>query len=156
MRIRGAAGEVVVERQGPLLFVTWFDEQDERLVDAYFAEYERHVREAHEAGERFVLISDALDAKAPGATIRQRIMARTEAMPEFFRDVQIANYVVLASATVRGALTAMSWLSRTPWASEYVATPAEAIERSRGVLRGAGVDVPEEPAPGRYERPARS
>lgn len=156
MRIRGAAGEVVVERRGPLLFVTWFDDQDERLVDDYFAEYERHVREAHVAGERFVLISDALDAKAPGATIRRRIMARTEAMPEFFHDVQIGNFVVLASAVVRGALTAMSWLSRTPWSSEYAATPAEAIERAREMLRGAGVDVPDDPAPGRYERPARS
>lgn len=155
MRIRGATGEVHVERRGPFLFMTWFGKQDPELVDAYFDEYERLVREAQAAGERLVFITDALDADAPGPVIRRRIMERVETMQSALDATQLATFVVLASAVVRGALTAMSWLSRAPWSTEYVPTPGEAIDRGRAAIRAAGLTPPDEPSAASYERPTR-
>ncbi|MCA9608531.1 MAG: hypothetical protein KC619_23160 [Myxococcales bacterium] len=156
MRIRGTSGEVFVELWGPLLFVTWFGDQDVPLVDRFFDEFERLVIEARAASELLILVTDALDAKAPGAVVRRRIMERTNGMPPYYREVQVANYVVLANAMVRGALTAMSWLSRGPWDTEYVATPADAIQRAREVLRARGYGTPDELDPASYRRPSRA
>ena len=155
MRVRGTSGQVVVDDgHPPFLFVTWFDAADEVIVDGYFEEYCRVVDETHARGGKLVLVSDGLDASPPGAVIRRRIMAKSDAMPAYLSTVQVANFVVLANPLLRGALTAMSWLSKGQWASVYVGTLTEAIERGRVALREAGVDTPDTAAQV-YRRPSR-
>ena len=93
--------------------------------------------------ERYVTITDLSRIRAvPGADQRRVIAEWNRTHDEAMRRYNIGSALVVRSKLVRGALTALSWLSPnpTPWVN--VATRAEALQWSITMLQRNGLTVP--------------
>lgn len=97
-------------------------------------------------------MSDVLDAERVDAVIRKYIAEESERRRTDERDaLLVGNYVAVSSAAVRGALTAISWLSSKPSTMKPVKDMETAFEKACEVLAEHGVDPPS--GLDRYERP---
>jgi len=144
---------LVDDSHGAIYIATWFGTASEGMVRGYFDWFDGVVASHLRDRAPFVLITDALDAGRPSPSARKLIVKRTEAMPEF-SSVNVGNYVVVGNALVRGALTAMQWISRRQWTSVNVGSMREALRRGLDDLRRAGAPTPSID-PASYERPKR-
>jgi hypothetical protein len=149
----GEASLVVDDSRGALYVATWFGAPSDRLVSSYFDWFEGAVGKHLRSKSPFVLITDALDSARPTPGARKLIAERTDALPSF-GDVNVGNYVVLSNPLIRGALTAMQWISSKPWTSVMVGSMKEALGRALGDLERAGAQRPALD-PDRYQRPKR-
>ena len=144
---------VVDDRYFPLVVTTWFGDPSEAMVERYFAWLVGLVDRTVAAQTKYVLITDASDAKRPRPSVRQQIAERTDALPDVVVDINVGNYVVVENPLVRGALTAMQWLSRSTWTNKTVGSCAEAIALGLEDLDGHGIPRPAGLDPARYARP---
>jgi hypothetical protein len=138
----GDASVVGDIRHFPILIATWFGEPTEHLVRAYFAWSDEVAREAFERGQRYVIISDNAHAERPSPTIRKLISALIDAGPAAETDRVITSFVVFESALVRGAVTAMQWLSRKDWNLTTSATVQLAVAGALSVLKQYRMPIP--------------
>ena len=150
----GDGGIAIDERLSPVIINTWWGMATMEAVDAFFDWSDPFYGERVKRGEKTVLITDALDAQRPPATIRRHIAMRTEATRTDERDaLLIGNLVVVSSAAVRGALTAIGWFSNRRNTMVPVKDIATAFEVSRDLLRKAGIEPPLGLDPDLYRRP---
>jgi hypothetical protein len=149
----GDAVVVAEERFAPIYVSTWFGEATERVVMDYFAYHRRMMDEHIRARRPFAIITDATDAERPSPKVRSLIAEITDASADP-GALMVGNYLVLSNALVRGAFTAMQWLSRKRWPTIVVATPAEAVSRALDELAKVGAPLPSI-TPAGYVRPSR-
>jgi hypothetical protein len=138
----GDASVVGDIRHFPILIATWFGEPTESLVRAYFAWSDEVAREAIENGQRYVIISDNAHARRPSPTVRKLVATLIDEGPAAETDRVITSFVVFESALVRGAVTAMQWLSRKDWNLVTTATVQQAVAGALGVLKQHRLPLP--------------
>lgn len=137
----------------PIAIATWVGPADEAGVRRFFAWNERVVERARGTGG-YVLITDADRAQRPAPSVRRLVAELTDAMPEDATALSVGNYVVVSSRLIRGAMTAMQWLSNEPWTSVLVGTMHEALVAALDDLDHAGLPRPTGLDPTCYARPA--
>ena len=89
---------------------------------------------------------------APSPKARALMVELHEAQPTF--EGLIFVYAVIPNALIRGAMTAMQWLSRKPMPTQAVPSVAEALRRGLADLERAGGRRPTS-LDREYARPAR-
>ena len=152
--LKGPEGSITLDgRYHPVAIATWDGQADEASIRKFFEWNAEVVRMAADAGG-YILITDATTAKRPPPNSRRLIAELTNAIDESANQLSLANYVVLTNPLVRGALTAIQWISAQPGDITYVDTCDEAIKRSIETLKAAGMPVPEGLNPAAYQRPA--
>jgi hypothetical protein len=149
----GEAGVVGDIRHFPVLIATWYGEPTEPLVRAYFKWSDEVAAEAYSNDRRYVIISDNVHARRPSPTVRKLVAALIDAGPAAKTERVISTFVVFESALVRGAVTAMQWLSHKEWNLTTAATVQIAITGALGVLAKHGAPIPARLSPSTYERP---
>ena len=150
----GKSSVVIDHRHPPVYITTWFGVGTEEIFLKFY-QANRSVVETHVAAQQaFVVISDASHAERPPPAVRARITELSQDSPDG-KPFMVGNYVVLESALVRGAFTAMQWLSRKKWPSVVVASPRQAIDRALGDLARAGATPPAGLSADGYTRPER-
>jgi hypothetical protein len=149
----GASSVVGDIRHFPVLIATWFGEPTEPLVRAYFAWSDEVAREAYAQGQRYAIISDNAHALRPSPTVRKLIAALIDEGPAAKTDRVVASFVVFESALVRGAVTAMQWLSRQSWNLRTTATVQLAVAGALEALEEAGILLPTRLSPATYVTP---
>lgn len=151
---RGASAVVIDDGAPGVLIATWFDEPTVALVDAYFDWHETYLERVRKARGRFVSVTDTYATKRPSPTARRRIAERMDALGDDATTSTIASYVIVESALLRGAITALSWLHAPLEGTVAVGTPALAIEAALRDLDAAGIPRPARLTPQTYQRPA--
>jgi hypothetical protein len=102
--------EVVIDTSHPtLLITTWFGSPTLGLVEAYTEWFVRFVERSRSAGQKFVILDDAIRAGRPAPPVRG-LLAKIQCPSE----VVVDRVVVVDSAAIRGALTALSWITGNP------------------------------------------
>jgi hypothetical protein len=142
-RVDGESELVIDTSHLPLLITTWFGSPSLGLVEAYNEWLVRFVERSRAAGRKFVILDDAIRAGRPAPPVRG-LLAKIQCPS----DVVVDRVVVVDSAAIRGALTALSWITGNP----IKTTPA--IEQGvRDCL--ARLDESSVPRPPKFEfRPA--
>ena len=152
-----AHGIVLDSRFFPILIATWYGDATEEDVDGFFDWQTRLADRARAVGTQYVMVTDASAAARPKPSVRRRVAQRTNEMPDV-KAINAAAYVVLDNPLIRGALTAMQWISRDNWGDQttVVATCQEALERSLADLDRVGAVRPEGLDPTAYQRPEQA
>lgn len=95
----------------PLVIVTMFSEYRVADLTALFGGFEDLFRQ----GERYALIVDvSIMRSAPGSAEREAVASWCTAHREETARYNVATSILGANALVRGALTAVGWLSPLP------------------------------------------
>ncbi len=112
-------------------------EDYDRLFRGFEALYERK--------SPFVVLSDIREiAAVPDAPTRRRIAEWSQAQEGYTRQYHLGTAMIVRSAVVRGALTAINWLTR-PITPQLVFTdPREGAAWCLSALRSHGLAVPRE------------
>jgi hypothetical protein len=126
----------------PVVIVTFFGTFTEGLVDDYAAWAEQVAARAVAENTHYLTIADGRQANRPPASVRKRFAEMSDVMSESGHDRFVAAILVLESALVRGALTAIQWMSRRSLRIETVGSIDEAIDRARSRLAKAGAAFP--------------
>jgi hypothetical protein len=90
----------------------------------------------------YLTIADGRQANRPPATVRKLLAELSQDMSEEGHARFVASILVLESALVRGALTAIQWMSRRALRMESAASMPAAIARARTLLMRAGAPFP--------------
>lgn len=137
-------------RDYPLLVVRWFGESTEDSVRRYFRWLDAMYERAKSEGTQIVTINDSRLAKRPPPTVRKLTAELIDASAVATGDDSLPTVLVLDSALIRGAVTAMKWLSIAKWNVETVGDMPDAIARAFELLEGAGVNPPATIDPNTY------
>lgn len=136
-------GESVIaidERYAPVYLAAWYGAPTERTAREYFGWTTRVVEEGIRLRRKTVIVVDSEHAGRPNANVRSLMAELSEAVPRSSEYLTV--FVALPNPLVRGALTAMQWLTRKVWPYTAVASRTEAITRALDTLRAAGVPAP--------------
>ena len=87
------------------------------------------------------------------STVRKLIAALIDEGPAAKTQRVVASFVVFESALVRGAVTAMQWLSRQSWNLRTAATVQQAVGGALEALAEAGIAAPKHLSPATYVTP---
>jgi hypothetical protein len=135
----------VDESRYPLVVVTFVGQVAEYEFDRYLQTMSRVLqRQARNA-----IVFDASRAASPNAMRRSKQAAWLKSHRDLIQKYSCGSAFVIASAIVRGGLTAILWVSPIPGAHTVVGTLAEAETWATDRLRAAGVAVPPQRATGR-------
>jgi hypothetical protein len=148
----GAAFIVLDDSASPLLIATSYGVTTERLTRQSFEWLHEYAVGMHQRGSRYVVIVDARAAGRPPASVRTLVSKLTDELRQAAPGVELASLFVAENALLRGALTAIIWVSRSSWKPIVVSSWEEALRRGCEILRNAGIDVPSVPV--RYRPPA--
>jgi hypothetical protein len=152
----GASSIVLDERWSPLVFLTWFGEPTEPLVRSYFEWNAGMLTRAKERNRRLVTINDAFATDRPSPKVRQLLVDLAKEQPPWARQMTLQGFVVVESALIRGAVTALSWLDPNLMSGSKVVPSIEAaIEAALAVLDEAGIPRPAGASAAAYRRPER-
>lgn len=144
--------EVIIDRRhDPVIVTTWMAAGTIGIAEQYVPWMQALIAEGREHGKRFVMISDARSPDRPDPVARRRF-AEVENPP----DVILASIVVVRSAAVRGALTAIRWMMRNAIDFECVADLAGGFELGRQRLREHGLAWPDSLTPASYRVPGEA
>jgi hypothetical protein len=143
------------ETHWPVVIITWIGRADADSVRKFFAWNRSVLPRADKAGG-YVMITDASAAARPDADVRRLVAELNDELPPEARDLSIGNYVVITNPLIRGAMTAMQWVSRSEWQAIQVSSMHEAIRRSFIELDKAGKLRPRSLDPDRYVPPTAS
>ncbi len=103
-----------------------------RRYDAVFARKERHV----------LIVDSTRLTVIPSAQVRQRIKEFEDRTRQLAALKNHGSAIVMSSAIVRGAMTALRWISPAPAPNAYFATVSEAAAWCVRILHKADVAVP--------------
>lgn len=152
--IDGDTSIVIDERARPVIITTWFGEATTGIIDQYFDWFGMRLARARAVGERLVLVNDTFAIERPTPVVRRRLAERTkEQLGELMRPV-IGSVVVIESALVRGAVTALGWILPSLADTHFFSTFDEAIAHGLVMLDQAGVPRPSG-SWSNYRRPPR-
>lgn len=150
---RCATGGVTIDiRAYPIVIVTWYGVADEKVVDDYFEANEAIAAHAESIRGKYCVITDTEFAERPPPTVRKRIAERTDAIEERYGHLVAASYLVVPSVVIRGAITAIQWVSRSSWATDMRRTMPEAFALARESLQKAGTTPPPPMGTSEYQR----
>jgi len=99
-------------RYFPILWVTWWGEPNEALIRRYFEWNDAMILRAMAERVKFAHITDARQTGFPPPTVRKLVAELTEASPLEASDLNLGTFLVHESALLRGAVTAIQWLSK--------------------------------------------
>lgn len=121
----------------PILIASWTGTATLKNVNRFYDWVEERVARAKATGGKLALINDALEAERPGAEVRQAFASR-----QIDAEVVISSPVVITSALVRGAMTAVGWLlgDRMKGVTSF-ATMGEALQSARRAFEDRGLKV---------------
>ena len=136
-RVDGESEFVIDTSHLPLLITTWFGSPTVGLVEAYTEWFVRFVDRSRTAGNKFVILDDALRAGRPAPPVRG-LLAKIQCPSE----VVVDRVVAVDTAAIRGALTAMSWITGNP--IKTTLTIDEGVRECLACLDGSGVTRPRE------------
>lgn len=103
-----------------------------KRYDAVFARADKHV----------LIVDTTRLTVVPAAPVRQRIKEFEDKARAFAAAKNHGSAIVMSSAIVRGAMTALRWISPAPAPNAYFATVPEAATWCVSLLQKAGVAVP--------------
>ena len=129
-------------RHFPLVVITWFGEMNEATYRQFHDWMCSVVERAQAEGTKVAMVNDARNARRPPPTVRKYIAELTDSMVGEFEAYSVDNFIVIDNALVRGALTAMQWLSNARWGVRPVPSLAEALERALRLLEAENIPVP--------------
>src|SRR5438552_2837256 len=108
----GAAFVVLDDSASPLLIATSHGVTTERLAREFFQWLRDYAVGMHKRGSRYVVIVDARGAGRPPASVRSLISKLTDELRQAAPGAELASLFVAENALIRGALTAIIWVSR--------------------------------------------
>lgn len=149
-------GRLIVDDRFPPLFITtWIGEPSETMVRAYYDEMATALEQAQRMGTRVVLATDAMMVDRPPSTIRKLVAELHDQQVERFEGPLIeTNYVALGSAVIRGAITAVNWISNRGFPVEALPDMASALQAAVGRLTEEHLRVPASLDLANYRPPA--
>ena len=150
----GNASVIIDDRYLPVLISVWIGQADMENARWYNAENRRVMQELVDRGQPYVMISDAAAAERPTPAVRKYFAELADDNVEGSEVLSLANYVVITSAVMRGALTAIGWISERAARINSVGSLQEAIERALMDLDAAGVPRPDGLDPVSYRPPS--
>lgn len=117
-------------------FPTRFEDHDiDRYLDAF--------RAIHDRGEPFLHLSDLCRAGSMSSSLMRKKAARfVEEEGERSRRLCLGSAQIADNALIRGAMTAIYWLSPPPYPSAVVSSLDEGIAFLQGRAQEEGLDVP--------------
>lgn len=150
-------GAVVVDlRHHPIVITTWFGKATPNTVEGFFRVSIDAYRAAIARAIPHVLITDTEESDMPDAAVRAQIAELTKAQNEALAPSAALNYgsyVVISNPIIRGALTAIGWLTGG-MDNVNVSTCAEAITRAKADYEAKGGKWPVTLTAEGYTRPA--
>ncbi len=108
--------------------------------DAQYMEMFRTIEDLWRRKEKFLAITDTRFTSVGSARQRQLIGDWMKKHESLTNQYSLGSIIILSSAIVRGALTAINWIAQPRTPSIYVATPEEAYDRARRLLVVQGLD----------------
>ena len=150
--VDGDSALVYDTTHAPVLISTHFGPATEVLVRDYFG-LMLEVLEDLGSGARYVGITDGSRSARPSPAVRRLLAELTDLYRPRFKDASLANLTVIESPVVRGAVTAIRWLSRVEWQLDIVANMEQAMTRARTILDHASIAWPAGLDPATYVRP---
>ena len=108
-RFDGNSEFVVDTSHLPLVITTWFGAPSLELARTYTAWFAEFVEHNRSAGRRFVVLDDAMRAERPAPAVRG-CLSKIRCPPE----VVVDRIVVTQARSIRGAITALSWITGNP------------------------------------------
>jgi hypothetical protein len=145
----GESTIVVDDHLAPIYFAAWIGVPTETIARSYCNWSTKVIQRAVRTQRACVVIIDSASAARPSAAVRAAIAEMTERTP------RVAVYVSAPHALVRGAITAMQWISRKPWPMTMVSSVEDGAKKALVFLRNAGVTPPEGFDPSRCPRLTR-
>lgn len=138
-----ARGAIVIDdRYAPIVISTFLGETDLELGH-WYADTHKKVLLAHAAhGRRIVSISDASAAVKPTPEMRKFWADLSNNATEGMRGANLATFLVVNSPILRGAITAIGWLSPSLRDLESFSTIDEALREAMVRLMKAGLPLP--------------
>src|SRR5690606_23599055 len=140
---RNARGAVILDdRYAPLIITTFLGDANLELGQ-WFMEANRRVLVSQAAlGRRVISIVDATHARKPTPEMRKFWADMSNGDGDSVRNASLANFIVVNNSLIRGAITAIAWLSPTLRALESFATMEEALDQALLRLSKAGIAAP--------------
>lgn len=108
--------------------------------DAQYLEMFRTIEGLWKREEKFLTITDTRFTSVGDARQRQLIGDWVKKNDELASKYSLGSIIILASALVRGAMTAINWIAQPRNPSIYVGSPDEAYDRARRILVVNGLD----------------
>jgi len=135
-------GAVVVDdRYAPLIIVTFLGETDLTLAK-WFEDVHRRIILSHGVqGRRILSIADATRSVKPTPELRRFWAEMSERTTPAMKEATLATFLVVNSALIRGAITAISWMSPSLRDLESFATIDVAMNEAFQRLARAGTPV---------------
>ncbi len=150
----GNATVIVDDRYLPVLISVWSGQANMETARWFKAENQTQMEAIVARGQPYVMISDASNAERPQPAVRKYFAELSDDAVEGSEALSLGNYVVITNAVIRGALTAIGWISERAARMTSVASMQEAIERALADLDAAGVPRPPGLDPATYRPPA--
>ena len=150
----GDATLVADARYFPLIISTFTGATTEKIMCRYFAWNNAQAERADRENTKFITLSDARLAKRPDATVRKTIAELSDEAPAALHERHLPSVLVLESAIVRGALTAIQWMSRNEFKTLSAPTMAAGFERVLASLAAERISIPSGLDPATYVAPA--
>jgi hypothetical protein len=132
------AGIEVDESRFPLVVVTF----EGQLADHEFDRYLLTMSRVLQRRAKNAIVFDARRAAAPTAMQRSKQAAWLKSNRAAIQQYSCGSVFVIASAVIRGGLTAILWISPIPGAHTVVSTLAEGEAWALGRLAAEGVALP--------------
>jgi hypothetical protein len=136
------------ERHFPLALTTWWGEPTEKMMRSYFAWAAGLIARAAASDLYVIFVSDSRFTTRPPATVRKVAADLANAMPHSERTLQ--SFVVLDSALIRGAITALQWLSSRDLNLTMVGTVERAITSALELFATRGITLARSIDPAAY------
>ena len=139
-----ARGAIVIDdRHAPLVITTFMGETDLSL-GKWFEEMHTKIILNHGAkGRRVLSIADATLAVKPTPDMRRFWAELSDRATPTMKEATLATFLVVNSALLRGAITAISWMSPSLRDLESFATIDEAIREGSVRLARAMTPIPQ-------------
>jgi hypothetical protein len=137
----GDSAFVADARYFPLSIVTWFGSMTEGLAVKYFDWQVPVLLRAVEERTKFAFVIDGTQCSRPTPKIRKLIVELSDAGPKEADAYALPTFTALSSPLVRGAITAMQWVTRVDWRIVPVSSVRLGIQRALAALAAEGVTV---------------
>jgi len=149
---RAHRGAVVIDdRYAPIIITTFLGETNLELGH-WFAETHKKILLSHAAlGRRVVTINDATWAQKPSPEMRRFWAEMADRSSESMKAATLATFLVVNSPLLRGAITAIGWLTPALRDLESYASVDDAIRE--GMARLLRADLPTPKLTGSYQLP---
>lgn len=124
----------------PILYLKIGSKYDEADLRAFEAE----MKPIFERRQKYVMIVETSSTSyLPDARMRKAVVEWWKEMAEVQKRWNLGTAIMVSSAPIRGALTALSWLFTSPTPQTFVSNLEEALAWSEKLLREAEITPPD-------------